>query len=566
MLQAWIWDFLATEGFQPHGTCLLWRSDVFWAHVVADVVIALSYFSIPLAIVYFAIRRRADIAYGWILYLFGSFIVACGLTHVFGIWTMWVPDYGVQAAVKVGTAAVSATTAAMLWPLMPRLLALPSPRTLEEKNVRLAREVAERTAAEERLHELNGRLESHVAGRTASLARSNAELRRARAKAERSSKAKADFLASMSHEIRTPMNGVLGMLELLRTEDMPAEQARYVEIARESAASLLTVINDILDYSRIEAGSIELEATRFSPAKVVEQTVALLGEQAAQKGLALEAAPAGDVPEAVTGDPTRVRQVLVNLVGNAIKFTDAGRVRVEFRQRSAADGTVELWFGVRDTGIGIAPDAQPRIFSRFSQADSSTARKYGGSGLGLAISKELAELLGGEIGVESAPGQGSLFWFTVRCGVPRARSAAAPERPAAPVTRPLRILVAEDNEVNQLLVKRLLTRCGHAVEVVGSGAEAVAAVERGRYDLVLMDVHMPGMDGVTATRRIRALPSAAAEIPIVALTANAMAGDRELYLAAGMSEYVSKPIDTGALLAAIARALNEGPDVAESVA
>ena len=285
-MQGWIWNFLSTEGFQPHGTCLLWRPDVFWAHLVSDAIIALSYFSIPLAIVYFAIRRP-DISYGWILYLFGTFIVACGITHIFGIWTLWVPDYGLEAAAKVATAAVSLMTAGALWPLMPKLLALPSPRQLEEKNAMLAREVGERAAAERRLAELNTQLERRVAERTASLASANQELRAARARAEQSSEAKSEFLAAMSHEIRTPMNGVLGMLELARQEEMGDEAARYLGIAQDSAQGLLTVINDILDYSRLEARSVELEAVAFDPADVAEKVVELLREGAGPKGIAI---------------------------------------------------------------------------------------------------------------------------------------------------------------------------------------------------------------------------------------------------------------------------------------
>jgi CheY-like chemotaxis protein len=262
----------------------------------------------------------------------------------------------------------------------------------------------------------------------------------------------------------------------------------------------------------------------------------------------------------VTGDPARLRQVLVNLVGNAIKFTERGEVRVELGLRAAADGTPRLWFGVRDTGIGIPKESQARIFARFTQGDRSTTRRFGGTGLGLAISKQLVELMGGEIGVESAAGRGSLFWFTLPCrpAGPAAATEPPAESPAPQPARPLRILVAEDNAVNQMLVRQLLANCGHSVEVAATGAEAVAALERSDYDLVLMDIYMPEMDGVAATRKIRSMKSAAANIPIVALTASAMAGDRERYLAAGMTDYVPKPVDSRALLAAIARALGLG--------
>ena len=407
------------------------------------------------------------------------------------------------------------------------------------------------------LEQLNAELEQRVAERTASLAQTNIELHKARASAEGSARAKADFLASMSHEMRTPMNGVLGMLELIEIDELPEDQARYLEIARDSAVGLLRVINDILDYSRIEAGSVELEATPCQPAKVVDQTVTLLSEGATQKGLTLHFESGGDVPEVVTGDPARLRQVLFNLIGNAVKFTERGEVRVQLGSRPMADGSPGLWFGVRDTGIGISKESQARIFTRFTQADRSTTRQYGGTGLGLAISKQLVELMGGEIGIDSTPGCGSLFWFSVPCSPASPAPVKAPqaESPDVKPGRPLRILVAEDNAVNQLFVTRLLARFGHSVEVAGTGAEAVAALERSVYDVVLMDIYMPEMDGITATKTIRRMQSATAKIPIVALTASAMAGDRERYLAAGMTDYVPKPIDSRALLAAIARAL-----------
>ncbi len=397
-----------------------------------------------------------------------------------------------------------------------------------------------------------------MAARTASLARANQDLRAARARAEQSNEAKSEFLATMSHEIRTPMNGVLGMLDLIGGEEIQGEKARYLGLARDSAHGLLTVINDILDYSRLEARSVALEAVAFDPAEAARSVAELLREGAAAKGVALTLELAPDLPATVVGDPARTRQVLFNLVGNAVKFTRAGSVTLALGHAPAEAGAVELRFEVTDTGIGIPAEVLGRLFERFSQAEGSTARRYGGSGLGLAISRQLVRLMGGDIAVESEPGKGSRFSFSVRCpreagGRPVKRSAPPPVIPAASLAR---ILVVEDNEVNQLLITRMLARRGHVVQLARDGEQALRRLEREQFDLVLMDVHLPGMDGVTATRRIRQMRPPRGRMPIIALTADAMMGDRDRYLAAGMDDYISKPIDTEALHDAIARALD----------
>jgi signal transduction histidine kinase/ActR/RegA family two-component response regulator len=424
------------------------------------------------------------------------------------------------------------------------------------KKLRL--DVAARNEAEAEVRRLNRDLERRVAARTAELEAANRQLQSAKEQAERASRVKSEFLANMSHEIRTPMNGVLGMTELLLETALTESQRHYAEGIRGSGEMLLSVINDILDFSKIEAGKLELDATEFDLRKVVRGVTGMLAGQARAKGLKLACRIEDDVPATVVGDARRLSQVLVNLIANAIKFTERGEVIVSLQrpaQQDGADGRCLLRFAVRDSGIGIAPDVQPRLFQPFAQADSSTTRKYGGTGLGLAICRQLIDLMGGEIGADSAPGQGSLFWFTVR--LPRGEAqpieAAASGRAAAsaaPQAHVARALLAEDNRVNREIGTAMLESLGCEVTVVGTGREALEEVFNNRYDIVFMDCQMPEMDGYQATRAIRlregelgAQGGEARRVPIVALTASAMTGDRERCLAAGMDDYVAKPFN-----------------------
>ena len=372
--------------------------------------------------------------------------------------------------------------------------------------------------------------------------------------AEQASRAKSEFLATMSHEIRTPMNGVLGMLRLLLASDLTGRQWELAQTAQTSAEELLTLLNDILDYSKLEASRIALEYVSFSPNQVLDSAVSLFRTRADTKGLDLSVEPSSELPQWVEGDPTRVRQILYNLIGNAIRFTPKGSVRVTATHRVLEGNDLELYISVSDTGIGIPQEDQTKIFTRFSQADNTTTRKFGGSGLGLAICKQLVELMDGKIGLGSIAGEGSTFWFTIRCtvGAPLQDSQAC-EVQAVPPARELRILVAEDNPVSSMVVQLFLEQEGHHVDVVENGLEVVQAVKMATYDLVLMDVQMPEMDGPAAARTIRGLEGVISEIPMIALTANAMAGDREEYLTAGMNDYLAKPFDPRQLMAVIAR-------------
>jgi PAS domain S-box-containing protein len=382
-----------------------------------------------------------------------------------------------------------------------------------------------------------------------------AELRRKRAEAEAATQAKSEFLANMSHEIRTPLTGILGFAGLLEDRDDLPEAARS-HVARIAVASrtLLTVVNDILDFSKIEAGQVELDPQPFDPARFLAETVELAAAQAAARGLTLETSADASLPAMVRADAARLRQVLLNLVGNAVKFTEAGGVAVSAAWR--AEGGGQLLFRVSDTGVGIAAEQQQRLFQRFSQADGSISRQYGGTGLGLAICKSLAELMGGRIGVKSAPGQGSTFWFTVAAPACEAGDNAAAgdagEDGGEVESRPARILIVDDSPVNRELVGTLLGVFGHQLTEAPGGAEAVAAAAQGAFDLILMDLQMPGMDGLAATRAIRESCVLNRATPIVALSANILPTHLEASRKAGMDDHIGKPIDTRELLTKVA--------------
>ncbi len=387
-------------------------------------------------------------------------------------------------------------------------------------------------------------------GGRVSIATDITALKQAKERAESGERAKSEFLAAMSHEIRTPLNGVLGMLGLIDITGLSPDGRRYIAAARTAGEHLVAVVNDILDLSKLESGRPDFEIAPFSPARTIGQVVSIMAPRAAEEGNTLSVMGTEDLPPWLAGDRTRLRQILINLVGNATKFTSGGRIVINASAETREDG-VMLEIAVTDTGIGIPPAVQSRLFETFSQADSSTTRRFGGTGLGLAICKRLVELQGGSIGIESKPGRGARFWFRIPFAFavpPLKRRSPAPEN-----QRSLDILVAEDNPINRELIEALLRAAGHRCTLVADGRAAVAAVQADRYDIVLMDVQMPVLNGLCAAREIRRLDTPVSAIPIVALTADAFADQVKACLDAGMNDHVAKPIDPSRLRRALAR-------------
>jgi signal transduction histidine kinase/CheY-like chemotaxis protein len=502
---------MGLQNFLPHGFCMRWDPSLIATFIAANIGIALAYFAIPCAL-WYVTRKRADLPNPWMFRLFAMFIVACGATHLMKVWTLYQPVYWLETGVDLWTACISLLTAVLLWPLIPKCLSLRSPRELEALNVMLKA--------------------------------NNEELLVARDRALEASNLKSAFIANVSHELRTPLTGILGMQELLLGTRLDEEQKDMLETAHSSAQSLLALINDILDLSKIEAGKMHIESVELNVVAIAHDCVQVVRSAAEQKDLLLTTDIDSRIQPALYGDPVRLHQVLLNLLGNAVKFTHRGSVTARALIDREDENYVTVRFLVTDTGIGISDGEQRFLFSPFTQVDGSTRRRYGGSGLGLAISKRLVELMGGEIGVTSSRGQGSTFWFSVALRRRAELDATIESSPQAEAGLPagILVLVVEDNPALLRLALKQLWALGLEACGVPDGEAALSELGRRNYALVLMDCHLPKLDGYDVTRLIRRQEAASREhLPIIAMTAGAMKGDPEKCLESGMDDYLSKP-------------------------
>ncbi len=520
------------ETYVPRRVCMFEQPDVIWTHVVSDVLITAAYFSIPFALVYFY-RKRTDLAFNWVFILFAVFIFACGLTHVFQVMAVWEPYYRLEGWVKVVTAIASVGTASVLWPLIPKALALPSPAMLRA-------EIAERLKTEEALRKSHDQLEQRVKERTAEL--------------EELNRIKDDFLATLSHELRTPLNAILGWAQLLSMQPHDEEKHREaMQVIERNAKAQARLIADLLDMQRIISGKLYLDVRTTDLTEVVTSAVQVVRPSAEARTVSLET-HFGEGLRPVWGDPDRLQQLVWNLLANAIKFTPSGGwVRVEL----IAEQT-QMVIRVSDNGQGIAPDALRHVFEKFRQADQSTTRKYGGLGLGLAIVRHIAELHGGSVHAQSpGPGQGTTFTARLPIMAIRGEPARTTEQATDAAIPPsleqidltgMRIIVVDDEKDAAHLVEEFLKRHHAEVFVAHSVAEALCLVDEQTPHLVISDIAMPGEDGYDLIRKLRER----SDIPAIALTALARDEDVERATKAGYQVHLAKPVDSMQLAMTVA--------------
>lgn len=570
------------ESFMPRRQCMNLEADVIWLHVISDALIALAYYSIPIALVYF-VRRRRDLQFNWMFLMFAAFILACGTTHVFGIWAIWQPLYRLDGMVKAGTAIISVSTAILLWPLIPRALALPSPGQLAAANAELQREIQERESAQELLSIANEQLERRVVERTRALDEQNLVLqheiqerirvgeerkqlllseRRARSDAERANRHKDEFLATLSHELRTPLNAIMGWAHVIGSSGVDAATIQKgLETIERSVRVQTKLIEDLIDMSRINSGKMRLQIQPIDLVDIVESALQIVQSAAEVKNVRLHKSLPGTAP--MKGDPDRLQQVIWNLLSNAIKFTPGGgEVFVHLEQR---DGQLALT--IRDTGQGIPKDFLPHVFERFRQADSSSTRRFGGLGLGLSIAKHLVDLHGGTLAVGSeGEGKGASFVVTLSpqmeltesknphdgaTGLPRESSSAVPSDLTG-----VRVLVIDDEADAREFVRHILVERHAEVELAASAVEGLDRLLAFKPDLVICDMGMPEQDGYGFITAVRALsPEMGGDVLAIALTALAQEDDRIRALTSGFHRHLTKPVEPYTLVALVSTLL-----------
>ena len=597
-------NFFGSSSFIPHGHCYLWQPGLVWLHILSDACIAFAYYSIPFTLVYF-VQKRQDLPFNWIFWLFGAFIIACGTTHLMEIWTLWYPTYWLSGTLKAVTALISLYTALELMPLVPKLLALPSPAQLEAANQELRSQITERERAESQIRILNAQLEQRVTERTAELEIANklkdellVRAQVARAEAETANRMKDNFLAIISHELRTPLNPILGWCKLLmsRKFDRTRIESAIATIDR-NARLQVQLIDDLLDVSSILQGKLSLNVSAVNLASVIAAALETVRLAAEAKSIQIATQLDANVGE-VEGDPTRLQQVMWNLLSNAIKFTpQGGRVEISLQRveggvgewesgkkaeeqgRGGAEEEIKFThhssrasyaqIQIADTGKGISADFIPYIFDYFRQESTATTRKFGGLGLGLAIVRNIVEMHGGYVTVAS-PGEGRGSTFTVKIpllgkveetatDIEVAREFLTPDSVVrahyqSPLPTPLagvRVLVVDDEADSRDFVTFVLEEAGAIVTAVGS-AFAALEVFTSQIDILVSDIGMPGMDGYMLIQQIRALSiEQGGKIPAIALTAYAREFDRQRALVAGFQKHISKPVEPEQLVEAV---------------